>query len=91
MIVAPSGFCEVQMEGVFWRTFELSEPQLRYAPQAFDTIDIDASVREFILRMIDAKVPVAQIHQPIISAPSIAVDYSLRVDATTNYPLQRCV
>ena len=91
MIVTPFGFFEVQVKGVFWHPLEFGQPHLGHTPEALDAVNVDASARELILRMIDAKVSVAEVHQPVIPAPSIAVDHRLWVHMASNYPLQRCL
>lgn len=49
MIVSPFGFFEVQMKGVFRKAFELRQVHFYQSPKSFDTVDVDAATREFIL------------------------------------------
>ena len=61
VIVAPFGFFEMQVKGMFWQAFELCQSNFRQAPEAFDAVDMNAATGEFIVGMIDAIMPIAQV------------------------------
>ncbi len=71
MIVAPFGLFQVQVEYVFWQAFRLRQPHLGHAPEPLDAVDVNAAAGEFVLGMIDAEVPVAEVDQPVITAPTV--------------------
>ena len=86
MIEAPFGLFEVEVEGVLGHTLELGQPDLGHAPEAFDAIDVDRATGEFIPRVVDTKVAVAEINKAIVATPSIGVDDGAWVDPTTVIP-----
>ena len=71
MIEAPFGLFEVEVEGVFGHPLELGEPDLGHAPEAFDAIYVDRAAGEFILRVVDTKVAVAEIDEAVVATPAI--------------------
>ena len=87
MIEAPLGLLEVEMEGVFGHTLEPGEPDLVHAPAALDAIDVDRAAGEFILRLVDTKVAVAEIDEAVLATPAIRVDDGAWVHSPANDPL----
>ncbi len=59
------------MEGVPGQPLELREPHLGHTPEAFDAVNVDAATRELILGMVDAKEPVYEVDQAVITAPAV--------------------
>lgn len=59
------------MEGVLGQALELRKPDLCYAPEAFDSVDVDAASCELVLRMVDAEMAIAQVHQAVVSPPAV--------------------
>ena len=74
------------MKGVFGSPFELGQTQICHPPEAFDPVYMDAASRALILRMIDAEVPLAEVYQPVIAAPSVRVHHRLWAHPATHYP-----
>ena len=48
MIITPLGFFQVQMERVFWQSFELRQPHFCQSPETFYAIDMDLPARKFV-------------------------------------------
>ena len=71
MIEAPFCFFQVKMERCIGDAFEFGEPDFGKAPETFDTVDMHATSRELILRMINSKVSVSKINEPIVAAPAV--------------------
>ena len=88
MIVSPFSFVEVQMESMFGQAFKLCKAHFCQSPEPFYTIDMHAASREFILGMVVAIMSVAEVHRPVVTAPSIRVYYRRRIDPTANNTLQ---
>ena len=76
----------MQMEAVFGQSLEPGQAHVCQAPEAFDAlsgmfmpgrqrIDMHPPTHEFILGMIHAKVPVSQVHQPVIAAPFVRINH----------------
>ena len=80
MIVSPFGFFQVQTESVFGQALELGEADFRHAPEAFDSIYMDRPSCELVLGMVDAAMPVAEVDQSVIAAPSVGVDDGPGID-----------
>jgi len=74
MIEAPFGFFQMKMERRFGNSFEFGEPDFGKAPEAFDTVHMHTTFREFILRMINSKVTISKIDEPVVTAPAVRID-----------------
>ena len=87
MIEAPLGLLEVEMEGVLWQSLELGQPDLGHSPEAFDAIDVDRAAGEFIPRMVDPEVAVAEIDEAVVTAPAVGVNDGAWVHPAADDPL----
>ena len=80
----------MQMKACFAHTLEPEKPGLGKTPEAFNSIDVAFALNEFILPMVDSEVLfVSQIHQSIISSPTIGMDDALKAYSTSDNRLQR--
>ena len=73
---------------MFWQALALGQPDLGQAPEAFDAVDMDGSLRELVAGMIDADVAIAEVDQAMVAAPAIGVDDGAWVDPAADNPLQ---
>jgi len=69
---------------------ELLQPPLGTRPETLDTVDVAMVISKLILRVKHAKMlAVPDINQPVVTAPAIAVDYSIERNMPANHLLQR--
>ena len=73
---------------MFGQALEFGQPDLGQAPEAFDAVDMDGSLRELVAGMIDADVAIAEIDQAVVAAPAIGVDDGARVDPAADNTLE---
>ena len=73
---------------MFWQALALGQPDLGQAPEAFDAVAMDGSLRELVAGMIDADVAIAEVDQAMVAAPAIGVDDGAWVDPAADNPLQ---
>ena len=74
MIEAPLSFFQMKMERYVGNSFEFGQPDFGKAPEAFNAVDMHATAREFILRMINSKVSRCKIEESVVAAPSVRID-----------------
>ena len=63
---------------------------LGVTPKRFNPVDVFRASDEFIVTVINPEMSInADVHKPIVAAPSICVDHAVRVDLATDNGLQR--
>ena len=70
---------------------KFGEPSFCERPEALDAVDMDASLRELVLCMVDTIVPLEPcVHQSVIAAKAIGVDCAGEIDFAEQNGFQRC-
>ena len=91
MIKTKFGFFQVQIEGMFGYTIELSQTSFSETPERLDTINMPLTTGKLIVTMVNPEVLIkADIDQSVIAAPSIGMDYGIGRYMPTNNGLQCC-
>jgi hypothetical protein len=88
MIESKLAFFEMQVELLFPQPFELRQPILCKAPKSFDPVDVTATMSEFILGVMYAKVLLeAKVHQAVVALPAIGMNHGLNSHTASYHPL----
>lgn len=89
MIKSPLAFFEVQVKSLFVNAFESVESDLCKAPECLDSVDVRTSTDEFAFAMMHPEMFfIANINQPVIAPPAVAVDDTSRIDSASDNGLQ---
>lgn len=90
IIEAPLTFFEMQIKSMRRHTIELLQSSFGKARKALDAIDVAAAKGKLIGSMLDPKMlGIANVHQAVVTAPTVAVNDSLRRHAPAYNGLQR--
>src|SRR5688572_21965756 len=80
----------MQIKHMSRHAVELLQASFGKAPKAFNAIDMTRTKAELVVAMLDAQVfGVADIHQAIVAAPTVAVNHRFERDTPSNDGLQR--
>ena len=89
MVEAKSRLFQMQQKGVFGHALELLKTGFGEAPKGFNAVEVPSATHEFILAVTDTGMAVeAHVHQPVVAAPAVGVDYGSRVDFAAYNGLQ---
>ena len=79
----------MKIESASRDSIELLKSTLRHTPEALNTVDVATATSKFIRPMLNAEVlRVADINQPVVAAPAVAVNHSFRRNAAPNNGLK---
>lgn len=89
MIESKLAFFEMPIEGAFVDPTKTDEPGFGIAPTSFNAIHLRSTADEFIVAVIDAKVPpISDIDQTVIAPPPIRIDHTIQCHLPSNNRLQ---
>jgi len=89
VVEAPLALLQVQVERLSRHAVELLQPPLGEAPEALDAVDMALVIGELVRAVTYSKVlRVADIDQPVVTAPPVAVDDGVGRDPAADYGLK---
>jgi hypothetical protein len=83
------GLFQMQVEGSRRDAIELLQATFGKAPEALNAVDMMRARHELVLTVMDSEMfGIPDINQPVITAPTVAIDDSVEGDATAHNGLQ---
>ncbi len=90
MIESELSLFEVHSKGVLRDPVELSQSMLGITPKRLSPVDVFRTSDEFIVTVTHPEMSInADVHKPIVAAPSIRMDHTVGVNFAANNGLQR--
>jgi hypothetical protein len=89
MVEPKLALLEMQIKALFFQAPETSQGGFGVPPKAFYLVDMTRTAGKFIVAMIDPEMLlVSQVHQAVVSSPSIGMDDTFNVDSAPDHGLK---